>query len=86
MIVLGAFIGSAASRYLIAAMAFAATGCTVVVLAFVFGKREARLERRLAGYDVGASNAPIGSETSESLHIVQQAADENLFRRRAGFW
>jgi tight adherence protein B len=75
VIVLGAFIGSAASRYLIAAMAFAATGCTVVVLAFVFGKREARLERRLAGYDVVSSNAPIGAETSESMHIVQQAAD-----------
>ena len=74
MIVLAEFIGSAASRYVIAAAAFAATGCTVVTLAFVFGKREARLERRLAGYDVRATT-PIGQETSDSMHLVQQASE-----------
>ena len=75
MIVLAEFIGSEASRYVIAAAAFAATGCTVVTLAFVFGKREARLERRLAGYDVVSANAPIGQETSDSMHLVQQASE-----------
>ena len=39
MIVLAEFIGSAASRYVIAAVAFAATGCTVATLALVFNKR-----------------------------------------------
>jgi tight adherence protein B len=75
VIVGGAFIGSAASRYLIAALAFAATGCTVVVLAFVFAKREARLERRLAGYDVHQGITPIASENDSSMRVVQQAAD-----------
>ena len=74
MILLADFIGSEASRYVIAAAAFAATGCTVVTLAFVFGKREARLERRLAGYDVHQTMTPLGQETSDSLHLVQQAA------------
>lgn len=75
MIVLAEFIGSEASRYVIAASAFAATGCAVVTLAFVFGKREARLERHLAGYDVVSSHAPIGEETSDSMHLVQQASE-----------
>jgi tight adherence protein B len=75
VIMLAAFIGSAASRYLIAAIAFSATGCTVITLAFVFGKREARLERRLAGYGVVSENTPIGSETSDSIHLVQQASE-----------
>ena len=75
MIVLADFIGSAASRYVIAGAAFAATGCTVVTLAFVFGKREARLERRLAGYDVQQTVTPIGQETSDSMHLVQQASE-----------
>jgi tight adherence protein B len=75
VIVLAAFIGSAASRYVIAAAAFAGTGCAVVALAFVFAKREARLERRLAGYDVRDSVTPIGVETSDSLHFVQSASE-----------
>jgi tight adherence protein B len=74
-VIMAEFIGSEASRYVIAAAAFAATGCTVVTLAFVFGKREARLERRLAGYDVVSGNAPIGQETSDSMHLVQQASE-----------
>jgi tight adherence protein B len=82
VIVLAEFIGSAASRYVIAAAAFAATGCTVVTIAFVFAKREARLERRLAGYHVQHGITPIGSETSESSRVVQQAA--NAAERIAG--
>lgn len=74
MIVLADFIGSPASRYAIAAAAFAATACLVVTLSFVFSKREARLERRLAGYDVRHTPTPIGKETSDSSHLVQQAA------------
>jgi tight adherence protein B len=73
--VLADFVGSAASRYVIAALAFAATGCLVVTVAFVFGKREKRLERRLAGYDVNASSAPIGAETGETSQLVQHAAE-----------
>lgn len=73
MIVLAEFIGSAASRYVIAGFVFAATGCTVVTLGFVFAKREARLERRLAGYHVHQGVTPIAAETSESLRVVQQA-------------
>jgi tight adherence protein B len=74
VILLGDFIGSAASRYLIASLAFAATACIVVVLSFVFGKKEARLERRLAGYDVHAGMTPIAAENDNSMRVVQQAA------------
>jgi tight adherence protein B len=75
VIVLGEFIGSAASRYLIASLAFAATGCIVVVLSFVLGKKEARLERRLAGYDVHAGMTPIAAENDSSMRVVQHAAE-----------
>jgi tight adherence protein B len=74
VIMLADFIGSEASRYVIAATAFAATGCLVVTIGFVFGKREARIERRLAGYDVHESMTPIGQETSDSMYLVQQAS------------
>jgi tight adherence protein B len=74
VILLGDFIGSAASRYLIASLAFAATACIVVVLSFVFGKKEARLERRLAGYDVHAGMTPIAADNDNSMRVVQQAA------------
>lgn len=75
MIVLADFIGSAASRYVIAALAFAATGCVVLTVAFVFSKREKRLERRLAGYDVNTGFGAPGEAPSDSSHLVQQAAD-----------
>ena len=76
MIVLADFIGSAASRYLIAAMVFTATACIVITIAFVFSKRDARLEKRLAGYDVHAGGiTPNAAEVSDSSHIVQQAGE-----------
>jgi len=71
--VLGAFIGSAGSRYLIAALAFAATGCLVVTLAFVFAKRESRLDRRLAGYSVDPAAAAAAEAAGDTSHLMQQA-------------
>jgi tight adherence protein B len=82
VIVLADFIGSPASRYVIAAAAFAATACSVVTLSFIFAKREARIGRRLAGYEVRHPSTPIGQETSDSAHLVQQAA--NAAQRLAG--
>jgi tight adherence protein B len=74
VIVLADFIGSAASRYLIAVMAFAATGCAVVTVAFVVGKRDKRIERRLAGYDVRTGWGDPVAEESDSSALIQQAA------------
>ncbi len=74
MTLLAEFIGSAASRYVIAATAFAGTACAVWTVAFVASKKEARLERRLAGYEVVHPNSPIATETSDSMRVVQQAA------------
>jgi tight adherence protein B len=74
VIVLAEFIGSAASRYLIAALAFSATACVVITVVFVFARREKRLERRLAGYDVTTNEFTTGSEPGDSSHLVQQAA------------
>jgi len=73
VIVLADFIGSAASRYLLAALAFGATVCFVLTVAFVFSKRQKRLERRLAGYDMHSLMSAPG-EVSDSSHLVQQAA------------
>ena len=73
--ILADFIGSSASRYVIAAAAFLATGCAVFTVAFVFAKREARLERRLAGYEGHQTQTPIGKETSDSMHLVQPASE-----------
>jgi tight adherence protein B len=75
VIVLADFIGSAASRYVIAALAFAATGCLIVTIVFVVAKRGNRLDRRLAGYSVNTGFATAGEPVSDSSHLVQQAAD-----------
>jgi tight adherence protein B len=76
VIVLADFTGSSVIPYLVAALAFAATGCMVVTIAFVMSKREKRLERRLAGYDVQTGFAGVpGEPASDSSHLVQQAAE-----------
>jgi tight adherence protein B len=71
------FMGSAASRLIIAVLVGLAIAGFVVSLAVVFGKRQARLERRLAGYELpehsARPNATAGNAQDTSM--VQQAVD-----------
>jgi tight adherence protein B len=69
-----AFMGSDASRLLIAGLAGLAMAALVIALAVVFGKRQARLERRLAGYELpDHADRPEADATADSM--VQQAVD-----------
>jgi tight adherence protein B len=72
---LGSFIGSDASRLLIAVLAGLSIGALVTSLAVVFGKRQARLERRLAGYEVAEHVAKQEANAEPQESVVQQAVD-----------
>ncbi len=71
------FMGSSASRLLIALLVGLAMAAFVVSLAVIFGKRQARLERRLAGYEVAEfANRPQASANAGSEgSVVQHAVD-----------
>jgi tight adherence protein B len=81
------FIGSSASRLLIAALAGVAVAALTVSLTVIFGKRQAKLERRLAGYELpelaGRPTASAGDAPDTS--VVQQAvAMTERFGQRTG--
>ena len=88
-VILGeAFVGSPGSRLLIAGLAAAAAGGLVASLAVVFGKGQARVERRIAGYErIDIASSPVSprevglAETS----VVQQAVQlTGAFAERTG--
>jgi tight adherence protein B len=58
---------------LIVVLAAAATACTTAVVGIVFGRREAKLQRRLIGYERVDETAP--PESDASLPTVQSAVD-----------
>jgi tight adherence protein B len=66
-----AFIGSSGSRLLIALLVAAAAGLFVVALTVVLGKRQAKVERQLAGYELAELEAS-GNDAPETA-VVQQA-------------
>jgi tight adherence protein B len=68
------FIGSEASRLLIAVLAGLAMAALTVSLAVVFGKRQARIERRLAGYEV-AEVATRNAGEAPDTNVVKQAVE-----------
>lgn len=78
-VALGAFIGSDASRLVIAAMAAVSVLGLIAIGAVIFGRQQARIERRLAGYEVPehastsvkASDVAFNAETK----VVQQAVE-----------
>jgi tight adherence protein B len=78
------FIGSVASRLVIAILTGCATAGLVVSMTVIFGKRQARLERRLAGYDVSdMANRPNETAgTASELNMMQSAVD--MTERLAG--
>jgi tight adherence protein B len=76
----GDFIGSSASRVLIAVLVALAAGLLVLAIAVLLGKREARVQRQLAGYELpdpsdydgGGSGGGGGIDAPETA-VVQQA-------------
>lgn len=73
-----AFIGSAGSRILIAALTAVAMAGFVASLSVVFGKRQARVERRLAGYEaIDVVNRPLppSAAFAPESGVVQQAVE-----------
>jgi tight adherence protein B len=71
------FMGSSASRLLIAVLVGLAMAAFVISLAVIFGKRQARLERRLAGYEVAefANRPGAGASVGTEGSVVQHAVD-----------
>jgi tight adherence protein B len=67
----GAFIGSSASRLLIALLVAVAAGLFVVAIAVVLGKRQAKVERQLAGYELADQQA--GEGDAQETAVVQSA-------------
>lgn len=81
------FVGSPASRLLIAALVAVAAAALVGSVAVVFGRSQARVERRIAGYealDVATTPAPPRAVRTPGA-VVQQAVDlTGAFAEKAG--
>jgi tight adherence protein B len=75
-VVASGFMGSSASRLLIAVLVGLAMAAFVISFAIIFGKRQARLERRLAGYEVAEfANRSQANASSSDGSVVQHAVD-----------
>src|ERR1700680_1733282 len=77
-----AFVGSSGSRVLIAVLVALAAGLFVLAIAVLLGRREARVQRQLAGYELpdpadydGASGVGGGGGMIDAPEtaVVQQA-------------
>jgi tight adherence protein B len=66
-----AFIGSSASRLLIAVLVAVAVALFVVAVSVLLGRRQAKVERQLAGYELAEPEAATGD--GKETAIVQQA-------------
>jgi tight adherence protein B len=82
-VVLASFMGSSASRLLISVLAGLSAGALTTSLAIVFSKRQARLERRLAGYELPefanrpsaeAGGAPDGNLVGQAVEMTEKLA------------
>lgn len=78
VLVAGAAVAAAVGKPILVLLAMAATGTLVAGVAVLLGRREAQVERRLAGYEL----APVGAGVEGSIAtrppdtaFVQQGAD-----------
>lgn len=82
------FVGSPGSRLLIAVLAALATAGLVGSLAVIFGRGQAKIERRIAGYEMieVASGQPGGRDVGlAETSVVQQAVQiTGAFAQRTG--
>jgi len=83
------FIGSSASRVLIAVLVAVAAGLLVLSIAVLLGRREAKVQRQLAGYDLpdptsGYDADDGGGGGSETAAVKQAVAMTSRLADRAG--
>jgi tight adherence protein B len=89
---LGSFIGSSASRALIAVLVAAAAGLLVVAVTVLLGRHEARVERQLAGYELPDPSSPENYDASgqgmidapETAMVQQAVAFTSRLAERTG--
>jgi tight adherence protein B len=82
-----AFIGSSASRVLIAVLVAGAVALFVVAITVLFGKSQAKVERQLAGYELPDGIGESGSGTmaeSETAMVQQGIAFTSRIAERTG--
>jgi tight adherence protein B len=77
------FIGGSGSRLLIALLTAAAAGLLVVAVTVLLGRRQAKVERQLAGYEL-ADQAVAGGDASETAVVQQAMALATRVAERAG--
>jgi tight adherence protein B len=77
------FIGSSASRLLIAVLVAAAAGLLVVAVTVLFGRRQAKVERQLAGYELAEQEITAG-DGAETAVVQQAMAMTSRWADRAG--
>src|SRR5579859_4776429 len=76
MVIASAFIGSSASRVLIAVLAAASVALFVVGVSVLLGRTQAKVERQLAGYelpDAVDTGSDSGRTSEPGTAVVQQA-------------
>jgi tight adherence protein B len=83
------FIGSSASRVLIAVLVALAAGLLVLSIAVLLGRREAKVQRQLAGYDLpdptaGYDAGDGGGGAPETAAVKQAVAMTSRLAERAG--
>jgi tight adherence protein B len=78
------FIGSSGSRVLIALFAAAAAGLLVVAITVLLDRRQAEVERQLAGYKIADPNAVAHTDASETAVVQQAMAMATRVAERAG--
>jgi tight adherence protein B len=77
------FMGSSASRLLIALLVAVAAGLLVVAVTVLLGKRQAKVERQLAGYELAELEVAEG-DGSETAVVQQAMAMTSRWAERAG--
>jgi len=78
------FIGSSGSRVLIALLAAAAAGLLVVAITVLLDRRQAQVERQLAGYEIADPNAAAHRDAPETAVVQQAMAMATRVAERAG--
>ena len=82
-VIASGFMGSSASRFLIAVLVAVAAGLLVVAVTVLLGKRQAKVERQLAGYELAEQEVTEG-EGSETAVVQQAMAVTSRWAERAG--
>ena len=95
MLIASAFIGSAASRLLIAALAATTAALVVYAVTVLLGRREAKVQRQLAGYELpenvaehvfsgGSGTGPSVLDAPETAVVQQAVAMTSRLAERTG--